>query len=251
MPGKDKLIAMIQVHNEVENGNLQRCLESVSQYCDAIQVYDDGSTDEPNDLYAQYWCDVIWAKDNDFRNELAHKQMQLDRCKEMGADWIWRIDADEVIEQVGERGGIRTLCDLSFGHESWAFHMVNLWRHPSYYRIDSNFNDVVFNRLWHVSPKGLAFKVEEGLHKVNYPIGATDNEGFSDLEILHYGFASDEAILAKYNMYKAHGQSGPMLDRLIDETSLQVGKSKVSWFSGGLSKAGLDVFKTPLRQKLK
>lgn len=246
-----KLIAMIQVYNEVENGNLARCLESVSNYCDAIQVYDDGSTDDPRGLYEKYNCDVIYSEENDFKNELAHKQRQLDRCKELGADWIWRIDADEVIEQVGEQGGIRALCDDSFGHSSWAFHMVNLWRHPAFYRVDSSFNDVVFNRLWRVPPEGLHFKVVEGLHQTNYPIGATDNEGFSDLEILHYGFASDQAIVDKYNMYKKHGQTGWALNRLIDETTIQVKKSRVSWFKDGLRAAKLnEVFKVPISSKV-
>lgn len=245
-----KLIAMVQVYNEVENGNLERCLNSLSAYCDAIQVYDDGSTDEPQDLYTEYGCDVIYAERNDFKNELAHKQMQLDRCKELGADWIWRIDADEVIEQVGEQGGIRALCEYG-EHDSWAFHMVNLWRDPAFYRVDSSYNDVVFNRLWKVPPGGLKFKVAEGLHLTNYPIGATDNEGFSDLEVLHYGFASDQAIIDKYNMYKKHGQTGWALSRLIDETSIQVKPSRVSWFKNGLRKAKRnDVFRVPISSKI-
>lgn len=241
---------MIQVYNEVANGNLERCLESVSNYCDEIQVYDDGSTDEPGRLYEKYNCDVIYSQQNDFKNELSHKQLQLDRCKEMGADWVWRIDADEVIEQVGEKGGIRALCEQS-EHDSWAFHMVNLWRDPAFYRVDSSFNDVVFNRLWRVPPEGLRFKILEGLHQTNYPIGATDNEGFSDLEVLHYGFASDDAILAKYNMYKAHGQTGWALDRLINERTIQVRPSKVSWFKNGLRAAKRnDVFKVPIASKV-
>jgi hypothetical protein len=244
-----KLIAMIQVYNEVANGNLKRCLESVDQYCDAIQVYDDGSTDGPQDLYEKHKCDVIYSDKNDFTNELTHKQRQLDRCKELGADWIWRIDADEVIEFVGERD-LRGLCDDS-QYDSWAFHMVNLWRNPAYYRVDSSFNDVVFNRLWRVPDEGLHFKIMEGLHQTNYPIGATDNEGFADLEVLHYGFASDEAIIQKYNMYKSHGQTGPALNRLIDESSLQVKRSKVSWFANGLSAAKRnDVFRIPIASKV-
>jgi glycosyltransferase involved in cell wall biosynthesis len=180
-----KLIALIQVYNEVENGNLERCLESVSRYCDAIQVYDDGSTDNPRSLYDKYGCDVLWGAENDFKNELGHKQAQLDCCKAMGADWIWRIDADEVIERLGEDGGVRALCETT-EHDSWAFHMVNMWRSPSFYRVDLGYNDVVFNRLWRVPEDGLHFNVQRGLHLVNYPVGATDNEGFTDLQILHY-----------------------------------------------------------------
>ncbi len=241
-----KLIAMLQVYNEVENGNLERCLMSLKRYCDAIQVYDDGSTDGPHDLYRTYDCDVIWSDKNDFVNELTHKQAQLDRCKELGADWIWRIDADEVIECFGGPE-IRGLCEDSQGYDSWAFHMVNLWRNPAYYRTDSCFNDVVFNRLWRVPLDGLKFNVQKGLHLTNYPIGATSNEGFSDLEVLHYGFASDQAILDKYNMYKKHGQDGWALWRLIDETCLTVRPSKSTWFPKTLKRLSRNqVFGTPI-----
>lgn len=243
-----KIIAMLQVYNEVENGNLERCLKSLCRYVDAIQVYDDGSTDEPHVLYENFECDVIWGDKNDFQNELAHKQAQLDRCKELGADWIWRIDADEVIERAGEQE-IRELCE-DVNYDSYAFHMVNLWRHPSYYRIDSSFNDVIFNRLWRVPPEGLRFKVEKGLHLTNYPIGATDNEGFAPFQILHYGFASDQAIIDKYNMYKAHGQTGWALERLIDETSLVVRPSMSLWFENLERPSRNEVFGTPIREKV-
>lgn len=241
------LVGMVQVYNEVENGNLERCLESLSRYCDAIQIYDDGSTDNPKPLYDNYQCDVIWSSENDFKNELAHKQQQLDRCKELGADWIFRIDADEVLEPMGEKG-IRNLCEDD-EHDSWAFHTINLWRSRNFYRIDSSFNDVIFNRLWRVPPMGLRFKVERGLHKCNYPLGVTQNEGLAPFEIIHYGFASDKAILDKYRMYREHGQTGMALNRLIDESTLIVRYSKHRWFQEPLVDTTLEkVCGTPIKQ---
>lgn len=243
-----KLIGIVQVYNEVDNGNLGRCLESLSQYCDAIQIYDDASMDNPGELYEKYSCDVIWGSSNDFKNELEHKQQQLDRCKELGADWIFRIDCDEIIEYVGEKT-IREL--LRSNHDSWAFHTINLWRHPAFYRVDSSYNDVVFNRLWKVPPEGLKFDVKPGLHQTNYPIGATENEGFSGLKVLHYGFASNQAILDKYHMYKRNGQAGWQLNRLIDESSLRVRSSKVSWFKNGLSAAEKsEIFRVPIKDMI-
>jgi len=218
---------MVQVYNEVANGNLERCLSSLSRYCDAIQIYDDGSTDEPHDIYVKYNCDVIWGQTNSFKDELAHKQAQLDRCKELGATAILRLDCDENIETSGEEY-IRDL--LKEPKPSWAFHTINLWRHPAFYRLDNSYNAVVFNRLWHVPHEGLKFKVQRGLHLTNYPIGVTEGEGFAPFEIIHWGFASDKAILDKYKMYKEHGQYGPALDRLIDERGLVIKYSLPQWF---------------------
>jgi len=248
-----KLVAMLQVYNELESGNLERCMTSLARYCDAVQIYDDGSTDGSYEYIMDWWkpwtrgrvlipntkpwcrleeIDVIRSTNNDFSSELQHKQLQLDRCKELRADWIVRLDADEVVEAKGEdvNNGVRELCSTD-KYDSWAFHMVNLWRSPYYYRIDGSWNDVVFNRLWRVGEAGLKFNIENGLHKTNYPIGATDNEGFAPFEILHYGFASDTEIIRKYNTYKKHGQTGWALNRIVDESTLALRRANKSWYA--------------------
>ena len=231
-----KLVGMLMAYNELKTGNLLPCLDSLAEYCDDIVIYDDGSDDGSLEVYDDWnrnmWtpgCElhVIHGERNDFKNELAHKQQQLELCKVIGADWILRIDADEILDWRGVQG-IREMLEES-DKPSYAFHTVNLWRSPCFYRLDNSYNDVVFNRLWRCTPD-LHFDVKEGLHLTNYPVGATDNEGFAPFEILHYGFASDKAIIDKYEMYKAHGQSGWALNRLVDERTLRVAKSKQEWF---------------------
>lgn len=244
-----KIVAMIMAYNELKQGNLRRCLDSVSRYCDDICIYDDASTDGSIEVYQEYDATVLYAVYNDFKNELLHKQAQLEKIKAMGADWVWRIDCDEIVEKRGEDGALRELCETT-KHDSWAFHTVNLWRSPCFFRTDSSYNDVVFNRLWRMPPDGLHFKVEEGLHLTNYPIGMTDNEGFTDLQLLHYGFASDKALIDKYKMYESHGQSGWKLLRLVDERGLKVGRSRQEWFDYPLPDLTInDVFKLPIASK--
>lgn len=234
-------------YNEIESGNLERYLISINKYCDSLIVYDDGSTDGTKDFIDAKWSGELhykWAP-NDFKNELAHKQWQLDIAKEAGIDWVIRIDADETIDADGEKS-IRDILYRTSA-PSFAFHTINLWRSPCFYRLDSGFNDVVFNRLWSVS-KDLHFKVETGLHLTNYPVGVTDGEVFSPFEIIHWGFSSNKAILDKYYMYRAHGQSGWALDRLINESKLVLAKSKIEWFSYPLPNADFNkVFEFPIK----
>ena len=246
-----KIAAMIQAYNELQQGNLRRCLDSVSRYCDDIYIYDDASTDGSQAVYEDYGAVVIQAKENNFQHELLNKQKLLNLIHMRGADWVWRIDCDEVIEKRGEDGALRELCETT-KHDSWAFHTVNLWRHPCFFRTDSSYNDVVFNRLWRMTPGGLCFKIEKGLHLTNYPIGMTDNEGFTDLQLIHYGFASDCAIIDKYKMYQSHGQSGWKLSRLVDERGLKVGRSNQEWFDYPLPDLTInDVFKLPIANRIK
>jgi len=248
-----KLVGMVQTYNEMANGNLLRCLTSLSKYCDAIIVYDDKSTDNTKEFLKSWTaCQIqpIWGGGNSFKDELYHKQDMVDLAKRMGAEWLIRMDADEVIEPRGVSEVRALISDTS--KTGWAFHMVNLWRSEAFYRVDKGYNDVIFNRLWKVHPD-LHFNVQHGLHLTNYPVGATDNEGFTDLQIIHYGFASDKAIIDKYRMYQKHGQTGDALDRLIDERGLVVRRSKSEWFTDVdvLNIDASHVFREPIREKVK
>lgn len=234
-------------YNELGTGNLERYLLSISKYCDTLIVYDDGSTDGTEGFIASKWKGKLyytWAP-NDFKNELAHKQWQLNIAKNAGIDWVFRIDADETIDAEGEKSLREIVARTSA--PSFAFHTINLWRSPCFYRLDNGYNDVVFNRLWRVS-KDLHFKVETGLHLTNYPVGVTDGEAYSPFEIIHWGFASNKAILDKYYMYKTHGQSGWALNRLIDESGLKVARSRGEWFSQKLPQDSFDkIFDVPIK----
>jgi len=240
--------AMLQTYQELENGNLPRFMRHISRYCDSVCIYDDGSTDGTRDYIFDVWdawtkgkgqiegsddfklSEVIYIDGgtNNFESELSHKQEQLDKCKAAGVDWVIRIDADETLDERAV-SKIKDMCNESCAR-GIAFHTINLWRCPNFYRIDNSYNDVVFNRLWKLTPD-LHFNIQKGLHLTNFPIGVTDDEDFSPYEIIHWGFASNQSIIDKYLMYKAYGQSGWALNRLIDESTLQLRKSEQCWFA--------------------
>lgn len=251
-----KLTAMLQMYNELEQGNLPRYIESISKYCDALVVYDDGSTDGSLE-YLEEWGDKLEivsyrGEKNDFADEVAHKSKLLQIAKDINTDWIFRIDADEVIEKDGEIGGVRKLCERgdSEGIDSFAFRNANLWRHPGFYRLDNAFNDFVSCRLWKLRPDVGYRKTERGLHQRAVPDGLK-NEEWADIITLHYGFASDESIIRKYLTYKSHGQTGWDLYRLIDERTLKVAKSKPEWFALYPEGADFDkVFSQPVAAKV-
>lgn len=252
-----KITAMLQMYNELEQGNLPRYMDSVSRYCNAVVVYDDGSTDGGIQYIIDEWSDKIEvafhvADGNDFANEVSHKAKLLEMAKNIGTDWLFRIDADEVIEKSGEEGKIRELVEKASnkGTDSIAFRNANLWRSPAYYRLDNAFNDFVSCRLWRLSDSVKYNETSRGLHQRAVPDGLKKEE-WADIITLHYGFASDESILRKYCTYKSHGQSGWDLYRLIDERTLRVAKSKQDWFRDKLPDAAFeDVFSVPVASKV-
>ena len=126
---------------------------------------------------------------------------------------------------------------------------INLWRSDNFYRLDNSYNDGWFCRLWRNIPD-IHIENKPGLHQRLVPPNLGP-EGQSDLQILHYGFASDQAILRKYNDYKAQGQKGWALDRLVNEIGLRVEQSDSKWFNYIVETKSLqEVYKEPLRGKI-
>lgn len=243
-----KLMGFLSIYNEVKKGNLKRCLDSLSKYCDEIVIYDDASTDNSVEVAKQYTDLVIEGQVNEWGKEAEHRQRLLEFALTRNPDWIFWIDADEVIEKRGQEGDIRKLCETT-EFDCYAFHEVNLWRNPAFYRLDNLYNEGWFCRLWK-NNGNLEIENKPGLHQRLVPT-SLKKEGRTDLQILHYGFASDKNILNKYFTYRAHGQSGWALHRLVDERTLQVARSKPEWFDYKLPEINpADVYKIPLLSKV-
>jgi len=243
-----KLIGFLSVYNEVEKKNLKRCLESLSRYCDEIVIYDDASTDDSVKVAQEYTNLIIEGETNEWGKEAEHRQQLLELALTRNPDWIFWMDADEVIEKRGEEGGIRQLCKTQ-EFDSYSFHEVNLWRTPSFYRIDSSYNDGIFCRLWKNNGT-LKILNKPGLHQRLVPY-TLKKESISTIQVLHHGFSSDDRIIDKYLTYKKHGQNGWALDRLIDERTLIVNPSRQEWFREPLLDVSKnEIYKIPLRTKL-
>lgn len=245
-----RLCGFLQIYQEEEKGNLKRCLDSMSKYCDDIVIYDDGSTDNSVEIAKQYTDHIILGRYNDFASEIYHKKDLLNLALSLKPDWIFWLDADEVVEYRAEQGDLRDLCKNAGVHDSFAFKEVNLWRCSNYYRVDNQYAAGIFCRLWKNNGL-LEMRPKVGLHQRQAPYGLI-KEGVAGIKILHYGFASDESILQKYHTYKSHGQAGWPLYRLVDERTLQVRPCKKEWFEEPMLDLDKnEVYKVPLVSKLR
>jgi hypothetical protein len=87
----------------------------------------------------------------------------------------------------------------------------------------------------------LRYEPKPGLHQRPYPLGI-EKVADSDIQIIHYGFGSDNAIISKYKTYEKHGQTGWPLQRLVDESTLQIKRIRPEWLSGPVQGPGIEVF---------
>lgn len=226
-----KIAGFIKSFNEGGNGNLDRCLSQLKRFCDVIAVCDDTSTDNSLDIIKKY-TDLYMVLPDEFKNETEHKQKLLEFALQNHPDithFFW-LDSDEIIEARGAEGGIRKLCGFmdEFSIDGISFHETNLWRSQVWYRTDNRFNELWKVNLWR-NNGNLKFDTSEGLHKPQHPTGML-NIVPSNLQILHYGFSTTELIARKYKTYKAFGQTGWALNRLINEEGLQLQPANMAWF---------------------
>ena len=224
-----RLVGFVKFHNEGRgNGNLERCLRHMSRFCDDIAACNSGSTDDSLEVAKKFTDNVITIP-NDFKRELYDKQALLEYALKLSPDWIAWLDADEVFDRAGELGGIRALCGHGDqkGIGGFSFRYYNLWRSTGQYRRDEAWFQFWQTKLWKNTGR-LRFDCREGLHFMQYPLGLGRIKKASP-RLVHYGFSSAASISKKYDTYKRLGQTGRRLERLRDESRIELERFPTDW----------------------
>jgi len=235
-----KIAGFAQNYNNVSNGFLEQALTSLWKVSDQVFVYDDASTEAVRPIYEKYNCVVLYGAVNAFHLELKHKQELLSVVLRHQPDWITWHDVDAILGQHFEDRARteQTLaqCEAN-GIELLHLKNLNLWRSPWWYRTDQEFDNLWHGVFWrntgelHYNPVGKLHQKQYPLfhHDPNKPITASKFEPQTG-QLLHFGFASNDEIAKKYFLYRASGQTGYPLNRLVDESTLTLEPSQAEWF---------------------
>ena len=230
------IVCICQVYNELTKGNLERFVKYVKPLVDALVVYDDGNTDGSYEYMLTQTPYVIRSSKNDFVNELSHKQILLQEALKLSPDFILWLDADEVLT-ANASDCLQSLCASCIENhtDGVVFHEINIWRSHTWRRLDSLYDVGWFIRLWRVTPDMCYTETRPGLHQGMYPSSVQRVQWTDAVQVLHYGFSSQQRLAHKYLVYQSHGQSGyDMLDRLISEEQLVLEKIPQELFPEGL-----------------
>lgn len=217
MCDKYNIVGIVQCYNEIKLGNLPRFLRYIKQHVRTLVAFDDGSTDGSYELLCKATPHVIRNTKNDFKNELQHRQLMLETEPCRNADFILWLDCDEIL---CHNADLQQLCEhmITNNIDGVTLHEVNLWRSKTYHRKDNSFADGWFTRLWRMKPN-VRFPTAKGLHQSSVPLGLQNIQRVSWPVVIHYGFASFETLSYKFFNYRAHGQTGDSLYRLIQEVN--------------------------------
>ena len=225
-----RLVGFVKFRNEgEESGNLERCLRHMGRFCDDILACDNGSTDDSLRIAERFTSNIMTAPD-DIGRELYVKQQMLEAALRLDPDWLVWLDADEVFDRSGELGGIRALCRHGDqkGIDAFQFRYYNLWKSLDKYRTDELWFKGWQPKLWK-NTGSLAFAVREGLHLKQFPAGLGKIK-LATTKLIHYGFSTDRLVSQKYDNYRRHGQTGRLLERIRDESTLQTKPFLRDWF---------------------
>jgi len=225
-----KVVGLTRFYNEGENGNLERCLKQLSELCDEIVCCNDSSTDNSREIAERYTSYIIDLP-NEFVREQEHKQRLLEFALREIPDigWFCYIDPDELFERrIYEALPKLLRFGERFGVDGFSFHLINLWRSECWYRLDNRFNDLWKVHVWRNNGR-LRFDTSPGLHRPLHPLGL-ERILPTNIQVLHFGFSTEQLIARKYKTYRALGQRGWALERLIDESTLQLSPVNLSWF---------------------
>lgn len=225
-----KVIGFTQIRNELSKGNLINWLTQMFELCEYVYIYDQNSDDGSRLVYKNYpKLIVVESETNDFKNEIICKGILLEKLLSEHPDvnfLLW-LDGDSLLDAnltANNNEIFNSICEYANTNniDGVLFEHYNLWRSDIHYRIDNSYHDLSHGvcALWRNNGK-LEYKKISGLHQPQYPLGI-EKKHKVPFGIMHRGFATDYQIMTKYDVYKANGQSGWALDRLLDESTLNV-----------------------------
>lgn len=199
MPSSLKIVpvsVIVPIKNEVSN--LTACLSSV-QWADEIFVVDSQSTDGSQDLAEKLGAQVVqfafngtwpkkknWALENlPFRNE-----------------WVFILDADEVMPPEAETEFSQLVADDGRGHSGYwinrRFMFMGAWLKHAYF---PNWNLRLFKHKLGRYEKITDAPTASGDNEVHEHVKIEGTTGRLDCLMDHYAFPSVDTFIEKHNRY--------------------------------------------------
>lgn len=170
------IAAAIIVKNEAEH--LQRCLNSIKDFCDEIIVVDTGSTDNTVEIATAFATQVLhkeWKQDF-----AASRNFALDAVT---AEWVLYIDADEELvmddvvalrQQVAEAQTVMAFGLRMHTQANWTSYLdYRMWRHRDDIRFFGEIHETTMDGIMRVG------------HETNRSLEPID------ISIMHHGYEGD------------------------------------------------------------
>lgn len=232
MDTKVKVSILVPIKNEA--GNLPRCLGSV-QWAGEIVVVDSQSTDGSIGIAEglgatvhQFEYNGTWPK---------KKNWALENVP-FKHDWVFILDADEVLPPGAEEEFLKIVEDPSPAHDGYwinrRFMFMGKWLKHAYY---PNWNLRLFRHKLGRYEKLTNAATESGDNEVHEHIILQGSTGRLGSEMDHYAFPSVDVFIEKHNRY-SNWEARVNLDPLAQSTAsdLQNPRVRIRRFLKGIAR---------------
>ena len=217
---KPRLVGGLIVKNEAKH--IGRALEFMTRVADCVVVIDNGSTDTTPDICKSFPVVERVEHHPEQFHEGALRNRLLDICRELGAQWVLGLDADEVLEEqiIAEMPALLRPMDPWI--DAYAFKILNFWRGEQAFRVDGKWQPSLKIRLFRLRPHHVCNM--RPYHVDMNPINMHWKQvRVSSVRLLHYGYADYEDARRKHDFYVANEKDGVEdYSHLVDEAGLEL-----------------------------
>jgi glycosyltransferase involved in cell wall biosynthesis len=193
---KVPISVIIPVFNEAKN--LPLCLKAIS-WADEIFVIDSGSADGSEKIAESFGAKVVQFKFNGIWPK--KKNWALDNLP-LSHEWVFMLDADEVLSENSKREIRKIAGDNACGFEGYfinrRFMFMNKWLKHAYY---PNWTLRFFKHRLGRYEKLTDMDTDSGDVEIHENVVLEGRAGYLRSHIDHYAFPTVETFVSKHNRY--------------------------------------------------
>ncbi|HEV3148811.1 MAG TPA: glycosyltransferase family 2 protein [Chthoniobacterales bacterium] len=220
MTSRVPVSVLVPIKNEAEN--LPRCLGSV-QWADEIFVVDSQSADGSAEIAQRHGAKVVQFE---FNGTWPKKKNWALEHLPFKNDWVFILDADEVLPAEAETEFARTIANAGKIVGYWInrrFFFLGRWLRHSYY---PNWNLRLFRHPLGRYEKLTSAETNSGDNEVHEHVVVQGPTARLKCEIDHYAFPSVEVFIEKHNRY-SNWEARVAADELLPKSSGRLGHASV------------------------
>jgi len=215
------IIYRVKLRDDYDADVFVRSLNKSSEFADHIFILDDDShwkiSQELNKIFitSPKGCDAIdrcvelpckvtlKQHERDF-DERRDRNELLDMAKEANMDWVFSLDADEVVEDKVDRKYIEKLINTPDPMcQGYAVHYYTFWNDEEHYNSGDVWQNMCGTRLVRLTGDPLIFLGSKStFHVGNVPYVPTDMTRVTSIRIKHYGYVHPAQRQRKYEWYE-------------------------------------------------
>jgi GT2 family glycosyltransferase len=194
-----------------------RSIEKASTFSDHLFILDDNSpweltteegkvaaTNGDKSFTANVSCKISLKSYDRTFDERRDRNDLLTMAKEAKMDWVFSLDADEVVEDKVDRKYIEKLINTSDPMcQGYAVHYYTFWNDEQHFNSGDVWKNMCGNRLVRLTgdPK-IFLGAKSTFHVGNIPFVPSDMSRISSIRIKHYGYVHPEQRQRKYEWYE-------------------------------------------------